>query len=163
MASIKNSLRKIYTALGGTSSKSKTITGLLDDISTVASSGGGDNNNFIVPIIYDATDDTYRTPITFSQIMDAYENGKTISGIYINYNSGVVTGYENVTNVTVYKQGPQEPIEGFNFILAETVVSPKSPTEHMVIFGITRITIDSSSSVSVTKEAYSTDVTELQF
>ena len=41
MASIKNSLRKIYTALGGTKSKAKSITGLLDEISTVATPGEG--------------------------------------------------------------------------------------------------------------------------
>lgn len=48
MASIKNSLRKIYTALGGTNTKSKTITGLLDDISTVASGGGGEKDSLTV-------------------------------------------------------------------------------------------------------------------
>ena len=130
----------------------------------VASGGSGDNNNFIVPIVYDNVEDVYSTEVTFSQIMDAYESEKTIIGVYIYYNSGGVMSYKIFTDVAISKQAPQAPIEDFRFILKETVITSKSTTtEYMAIFGITEITIDSSSNVSVTKKAYSTDVTELQF
>lgn len=74
MASIKNSLRKIYAALGGTSSKSKTITGLLDDISTVASSGGGGG---LPIIVVTATENSgeYTTDKTYAEARSVVDSG----------------------------------------------------------------------------------------
>ena len=78
MASIKNSLRKIYTALGGTNTKSKTITGLLDDISTVASGGSGGNERFI--ITFTQSGDTWSADKTLTEISNAWSDGKEIFG-----------------------------------------------------------------------------------
>lgn len=76
MASIKNSLRKIYAALGGTSSKSKTITGLLDDISTVASSGGGGSDLFISEILFNEDTGKMYLNHTWKELFDAIKAKK---------------------------------------------------------------------------------------
>lgn len=79
MASIKNSLRKIYTALGGTTSNSKTIPGLLDDISTVAS-GGGDKDIFKVNFVRVGSGNDIVSDKTLKDICDAVDKDIPVFG-----------------------------------------------------------------------------------
>ena len=138
MASIKNSLRKIYTALGGKSSKSKTITGLLDDISTVASGGSGGGVEIVnVTLQGSGSSSTIKSvDKTHGELINAHNNGKlvvaqtsiqTSSGpnpisimlCYTNYAGGAFTGsgiislWENNTSTKFYIAVSVMPTDNF--------------------------------------------------
>ena len=75
MASIKNSLKIVYKSLsGGKNSKAKSISGIIDDISTVASGGGGSTR-----VIFDVSMESGETGLvcdkTFNQIISAVNSG----------------------------------------------------------------------------------------
>lgn len=79
--SIKSSLRKIYTALGGTDTNSKTITGLLDDISTVATPGGGGEIMVVTFTNGESSSITYTADKNWQDVKDAFEEGVPVIGI----------------------------------------------------------------------------------
>lgn len=81
MASIKQSLKNVYKALsGGTDSNAKTIPDIINDISTVASSGGG-GERFDVNVTMEYNTDHYDVisfDKTLDEMFDAYNEGKNI-------------------------------------------------------------------------------------
>lgn len=83
MASIKGALKKVYKALsGGTDTKAKSISGIIDDISTVASGGGGGGINLFEITHGEPTYDSANrmacatSTITANQIIQAMNNGR---------------------------------------------------------------------------------------
>lgn len=119
MASIKNSLRKIYTALGGTNTKSKTITGLLDDISTVASSGGGGESSPITYLVfeYDNISNMYSTDqMTHEELLQKTSNGS----VYVVLKSGYdYRDHVSIIPVQMFANNTGSPI-GLGFYVFRT-------------------------------------------
>lgn len=95
MASIKQSLRKIYTALGGATSNSKTITGLLDDISTVASTEGGGGVEIVNLTLQGSGSSSTIESMdkTRDELVNAHNNGKLV-----------------VAQTSIHTSGGQNPI-----------------------------------------------------
>lgn len=70
MASIKSALKKVYKSLsGGTDTSAKSISGIIDDISNVASGGSGGGGVLYVNVVYN--DGAATLDKTWKEIHDA--------------------------------------------------------------------------------------------
>ena len=82
---IKQALKKVYKSLsGGKNTKKNTISGIIDDISTVSSPGGSDPNDVIFVVKVLTGSPPTNPSATFEEMLNAMNSGKLLVLKYLN-------------------------------------------------------------------------------
>ena len=119
-----------------------------------------ENEIFVIRVSYNIINETATVDKTFSEIVSAVNNNKTIVGFKYDINNGDVVGSFPFSSIKIKRMAPQEPINSIDFVLNQSSLYIYPPNTSLGAFTVYTITLNEDNTVTATTQYATWDVTE---